>query len=183
MTATSERYAKLASQMAGRIAAVPADGWDAMTPCEGWTARDLLHHLIGSPTHFFDRVGLDPLPPGPDPAEDPRGAFTHVTDAVEAALEDPAKAGKKFDSPMGPLTFEAAVNQFLCGDLVVHQWDLARATGQDEALDADEVRAMHAGLLPMDDFVRGNGVFGPKVDPPPDADEQTAFLAFVGRQA
>ena len=71
MTATSERYAKLAGQMADRIAAVPDDGWDAVTPCEGWTARDLLDHLVDSPTHFFDRVGLDPLPPGPDRGEIP----------------------------------------------------------------------------------------------------------------
>ncbi len=182
MTATSERYAKLAGQMAARIAAVPAEGWGATTPCEGWTARDLLDHLISSPTHFFDRVGFEPLGPGPDAGEDPRGAFTHVTDSVQAALDDPVKAAKEFDSPMGKLSFEGAVSQFLCGDLLVHQWDLARATGQDEALDADEVRAMHAGLVPMDDFIRGPGIFGPKIEPPVDADEQTAFLSFVGRQ-
>ena len=182
MTATSERYAKLAGQMADRIAAVPADGWDAVTPCEGWTARDLLDHLIDSPTHFFGRVGLDPPPPGPDRGEDPVGAFTHVTDAVMATLEDPVKAATEFESPLGTQTFEGAVNQFLCGDLVIHQWDLARATGQDETLDAAEVKAMHEGMKPMDDFIRGPGTFGPKVEPPADADEQTEFLAFLGRQ-
>jgi uncharacterized protein (TIGR03086 family) len=182
MTATSERYAKLAGQMADRIAAVPADGWDAPTPCEGWTARDLLDHLIDAPSHFFGRVGLDPLPPGPDRAEDPVGAFRQVTDAVQAGLDDPAVAGKEFDSPLGPQTFEGAVGQFLCGDLVIHQWDLARATGQDETLDLDEVRGMHAALLPMDDFIRGPGIFGPKIDPPAGADEQTALLCFLGRQ-
>ena len=182
MTEISERYAKLAAQMADRIAAVPADGWEAATPCEGWTARDLLDHLIDSPSHFFGRVGLDPLPPGPDRGEDPVGAFTQVTSAVQAGLEDPAVAGKEFDSPMGPLTFEGAVSQFLCGDLVIHQWDLARATGQDETLDPDEVRSMHADLLPLDDVLRSPGVFGPKIEPPAGADEQTVFLAFLGRE-
>jgi uncharacterized protein (TIGR03086 family) len=182
MTQTSERYAKLAAQMADRIGAVPADGWDASTPCEGWSARDLLDHLIDSPTHFFGRVGLDPLPPGPDRGEEPRAAFEHVTGAVQAALDDPSVAGKEFDSPMGRQTFQGAVSQFLCGDLVVHQWDLARATGQDDTLDPDEVRGMHAALLPMDDFIRGPGIFGPTIDPPAGADEQTAFLCFLGRQ-
>ncbi len=182
MTATSERYAKLAGQMAERIAAVPADGWDAVTPCDGWTARDLLDHLLDAPISFFDRVGFDPLPPGPDRGEDPAGAFTHVTGAVTAALEDPAMAGTEFESPMGTQTFEGAVNAFLCGDLVVHQWDLARATGQDETLDADEVKIIHDGLKPMDDFIRGPGIFGPKVEPPAGADEQTEFLCFLGRQ-
>ena len=182
MTATSERYARLADQMAARIAAVPADRWDAPTPCEGWTARDLLDHLIDGPSHFFGRIGLDPLPPGPDRGEDPEGAFTHVTRAVQAGLEDPAIAATGFDSPLGPQTFEGAVGEFICGDLVVHQWDLARATGQDETLDPDEVRSMHAALLPLDDALRRPGVFGPKVEPPADADEQTAFLCFLGRQ-
>ena len=144
MTATSERYARLADQMAARIAAVPADRWDAPTPCEGWTARDLLDHLIDGPSHFFGRIGLDPLPPGPDRGEDPEGAFTHVARAVQAGLEDPTIAATEFDSPLGPQTFEGAVGEFICGDLVVHQWDLARATGQDETLDPDEVRNMHA---------------------------------------
>jgi uncharacterized protein (TIGR03086 family) len=182
MTETSERYARLAGEMAERIAAVPADGWDAVTPCEGWTARDLLDHLLDGPTGLFTTAGLDPLPPGPDRAEDPVGAFNHVSEAVCAALETPEAATATFDTPAGPQTFESAVSQFLCGDLVVHQWDLARATGQDEALDLDEVRAMHAALLPMDEILRMPGIFGPKVEPPPDADEQTAFLAFLGRQ-
>lgn len=182
MTATSDRYAKLAGQMADRIAAVPEDRWDAVTPCEGWTARDVLDHLIDGPTHFFGSVGIDALPPGPDRGEDPVGAFRQVSDGVQAGLEDPAVAGKGFDSPMGPQTFEGAVGQFLCGDLVIHQWDLARATGQDETLDADEVSGMYANLLPMDEFLRAPGIFGRKVEPPADADEQTQLLCFLGRQ-
>ena len=182
MTEIAERYAKLAGQMADRIAAVPADGWDAVTPCEGWTARDLLDHLIESPALFFGRVGIDPPAAGPDPGEDPVGAFTQVTQAVQAGVDDPAVATKAFDSPLGPLTFEVAVNQFLCGDLVVHQWDLARATGQDETLDIDEVRTLHAAMLPMDQLLRAPGFFGPKIDPPAGADEQTALLCFLGRR-
>jgi uncharacterized protein (TIGR03086 family) len=109
------------------------------------------------------------------------GAFRHVADAVQAGLDDPAVATREFDSPMGKQTFEGAVAQFLCGDLVIHQWDLARATGQDEALDADEVHGMYEAMLPMDDFIRGPGIFGPKVEPPADADEQTKLLCFLGR--
>jgi uncharacterized protein (TIGR03086 family) len=181
MTATSERYAKLSGQMADRLAAVPADGWDAATPCEGWTVRDLLDHLVDGPTGLFATAGLDPLPPGPDRGDDPVGAFTHVASAVQSTLEDPARAGAAFDSPMGPQTFEGVVERFICGDLLVHQWDVARATGQDETLDLEEVREVHAGLLPVDDVIRRPGVFGPKVEPPPDADEQTALLCFLGR--
>ncbi len=182
MTAISERYAKLAGQMADRLAAVPADRWDAPTPCDGWTACDVLDHLVETPSHFFGQVGIDPPPPGPDRGEDPVGAFRQVSDAVQAGLEDPAVAGKGYDSPMGPQTFEGAIDKFLCGDLVIHQWDLARATGQDERLDADEVSRLQTQLTPLDEVLRSPGAFGPKVEPPADADEQTRLLCFLGRQ-
>jgi uncharacterized protein (TIGR03086 family) len=182
MTAISERYAKLAGQMTDRLAAVPADRWDAPTPCEGWTVRDLLDHLLDGPTALFERAGLDPLPPGPDRTEDPAGAFAHLAQGIQAVLEDPARAGASYEGQLGPQTFEGAVSQFICGDLVVHQWDVARATGQDETLDLDELRAVHAGLAPLGDVIRRPEVFGPEVEPPPGADEQTTILSFLGRR-
>ena len=83
---------------------------------------------------------------------------------------------------MGRQSFEGAIDKFICADLVVHQWDLARATGQDESLDADEVARVHADLLPADEMMRGPGAFGPKVDVADDADGQTKLLCFLGRQ-
>jgi hypothetical protein len=35
----------------------------------------------------------------------------------------------------------------------------------------------------LSDKMRGPGAFGPELEPPREADEQTAFLAFFGRQA
>jgi len=40
---------------------------------------------------------------------------------------------------------------------------------------------IHEMLKPMDDKMRGPGAFGPKVDPPAGADEQTELLCFLGR--
>ncbi|MGH3980561.1 MAG: hypothetical protein ACRDRZ_16435 [Pseudonocardiaceae bacterium] len=34
---------------------------------------------------------------------------------------------------------------------------------------------------PMDEMLRTPGVCGPKLDPPPGADEQARLLAFLGR--
>jgi len=44
------------------------------------------------------------------------------------------------------------------------------------------VQRVHEALAPMDEKMRGPGAFGPKLDPPPGADEQTKLLAFLGRQ-
>jgi len=64
----------------------------------------------------------------------------------------------------------------------VHSWDIARATGQDERLDPAGVAYAFEMLRPNDEALRGPGSFGPKIEPPPDADEQTRFLCFLGRR-
>ena len=46
---------------------------------------------------------------------------------------------------------------FCTGDILVHTWDLARATGLDETLDADEVHRMFVGMEPMDEMLRASG--------------------------
>jgi hypothetical protein len=65
-------------------------------------------------------------------------------------------------------------------DLVVHGWDLARATGQDEQLDPAEVRRVLEATAGMGALIRGGGAFGPPVEVPEDADEQTRMLAHLG---
>jgi len=180
MTETADRYRTLAGAMTDRIAAVPDDGWEAPTPCEGWTARDLVRHLVDTTGMFFGFIGADP-PAGPSVDDDPAGAFAAARDAMQGALDDPATADQEYDGLMGRTTFAKSVDAFICADLVVHGWDLARATGQDERLDPDEVRRVHDALKPMDDKMRGPGAFGPKIEPPPGADAQTELLCFLGR--
>jgi uncharacterized protein (TIGR03086 family) len=182
MTDIADRYDKLAGAMEERIAAVPEDRWGSPAPCEGWTARDVVRHLVDTPAIFFGMID-EPAPVGgPSVDDDPAAAFEHVRRAVHAALEDPEVAERGYEGVFGKSTFEKGVNQFLCADLVVHAWDLARATGQDERLDPDEVHALYEGMLPMDEAIRAPGAFGPKVEPPPGADEQTRLLCFLGRQ-
>ena len=68
-------------------------------------------------------------------------------------------------------------------DVLVHTWDLARTIGADEHLDEDSVRRAYEALKPMDAMIRQPNVFGPKLEPPMDADLQTEFLYFLGRRA
>lgn len=181
MSAAADRYRKLSDEMVQRIAAVPEDRWESQSPCEDWTARDVVRHLVDTPAMFFGFVDATPPSGGPSVEDDPLGAFSHARDAVLAALDDPAVADKEYDGGFGKSTFARGVDQFLSTDLVVHGWDLARATGLDETLDPDEVRRLHEAMLPMDEAMRGPGAFGPKIDPPADADEQTKLLCFLGR--
>jgi uncharacterized protein (TIGR03086 family) len=178
----AERYRKVAGQFTQRAASVPEGAWDNPSPCEGWLARDVVRHMVDwMPGFFLADIGVEP--PDPPPVdEDPAGAWKVVSDAIQAALETPAIASQRFDMPIGQFTFEEAVATFGIGDVLVHTWDLARSTGLDETLDPEEVHRLFEGMGPIDDLLRQSGQYGPRVDVPGDADEQTKLIALTGRQ-
>ncbi len=66
-------------------------------------------------------------------------------------------------------------------DLLVHGWDIARATGQDETLPAHEVTRVYADAVSLGDNLRSEGVCGPAVEVPDDASDQDRLLALMGR--
>lgn len=176
-----DRYRHLADGFTARVEAVPAGAWDNQSPCEEWKARDIIGHVAGLSRQFVAVVeGADPPPP-PDLA-DPVTAWAEARAAVEGVLADPDKASRPVETPMGEMPFEVVMGQFGCMDLLVHTWDLARATGLDERIDADAAAHAYEGLKPMDAMLRGPGMFKPAIELPADADTQTKLLTFLGRQ-
>jgi uncharacterized protein (TIGR03086 family) len=171
-----ERYAAVADTFNERIAGVPEGRWDDPAPCEGWVALDVVDHLAQWLPGFFALWDVD----FGDLPDEPVARWLAVDAVIRAGLADPEVAERRRDTPMGPQTFAEAVATFCLGDVLVHTWDLARATGQDEALDPGEVHDTYVAMLPADELIRGEH-FGPKVAVPDDADEQTRLLAFVGR--
>lgn len=180
MTETSDRYRKVAAQLTDRIRDVPEAAWDNTTPCEGWTARDVVRHLGDSAATFLGRAGAD-MPTLPSVDDDPLASWEAVRDTIQAALDDPALATREFESPMGTMTLEKMVGMFGIGDVLIHTWDLARATGLDEALDAEEVQRLMAVMEPNDEMMRQGTAFGPRVPVADGADPQAKLIAFTGR--
>jgi uncharacterized protein (TIGR03086 family) len=182
MKEVSERYRKVASRFTERVQAVPAGAWDNPAPCEGWVARDVVRHLVEwLPAFLFGTWDLE-LPTGPTVDEDPVAAWLALDRTIQAALDDPVIADSVRDTRMGPSTFAQTVDTICTPDVLIHTWDLARATGLDEALDAEEVHRFVESMEPMDAMLRESGHYGPRVVVPDDADEQTRLIAFVGRQ-
>jgi uncharacterized protein (TIGR03086 family) len=178
----SERYERVADQFTERVKAVPDGAWANPAPCEGWVARDVVGHLVDwLPALFFDRWGIEAAPI-PSVHDDPVGAWDVVNRAIQAGLDDPEIAGRERDTPLGPATFEQTIDTICTGDILVHTWDLARATGLDETLDPEEVHRYLAGSEPYDEAMRQSGHYGPRVEIPDDADEQTRLIAFTGRR-
>jgi uncharacterized protein (TIGR03086 family) len=182
MSEIAERYRRVAGQFTARVEAVPPGAWENPTPCEGWVARDVVRHLADwLPAFFCSKWDLAP-PSGPSVDDDPVAAWKSLDATLQAGLDDPAVAGLELPTPIGPSTFEQAIDTICTPDVLVHTWDLARATGLDETLDAEEVHRFVATMGPADQAMRDSGHYGPKIPVPDDADEQTRLLAFVGRQ-
>jgi uncharacterized protein (TIGR03086 family) len=183
MSEIADRYRTVAAGFSRRVDAVPDDAWEHPAPCEGWVARDVVRHMVEwMPSFPLAEAGVV-VPPGPAVDDDPAGAW-HVLDAaIQGALDDPAVAAHEFDSRAGHFTVEQAIDKFCTGDVLVHTWDLARATGLDEALDS---AAVHRQLVDMESIdealLRNSGHFGPRVEVAEDADEQTRLIAFTGRR-
>jgi uncharacterized protein (TIGR03086 family) len=182
VTERAERYRRIASAFTARVVAVPPDAWDRPAPCEGWRARDVVGHLVEwIPAFFFATWDID-APVFPSAADDPVAAWTAFDRTVQAALDDPEVAARERTTRMGDARFDATFDMIATNDVFLHTWDLARATGLDERLDPDEVHALLVAMEPLDAVLRESGHYGPRTEVPPDADEQTRLLAFIGRR-
>lgn len=180
MTEISERYRSLAAEMTRRVDAVPPERWDDPSPCEGWSARDVLRHLIDSHRDMPGYVGLT-VSRQHSVDEDPAAAWAEARDVMLALLEDPARATLEYDGYFGRAALQSTVDRFLGFDLLVHGWDIARATGQDETLPPDEVRRVLQAAGELSGNLRMGGVCGPEVPVPADAPEQDRLLGLLGR--
>jgi uncharacterized protein (TIGR03086 family) len=177
------RFRRVAEGFSRRTMAIDDAGWELPAPPEGWTARDVVGHLTTWVPAFLEAAGAPPLPPRPHVAADPAGAWEALRSGLQGMLDDPEVAATRIEHPVaGAHALGDAIATFVLGDVLVHTWDLARATGQDEHLDPAEVHAMLVAMEPMDEVLRTSGHYGPRVEVPPDADEQTRLIAFTGRQ-
>ncbi len=182
MTDISERYRRRASAFVEKVAAVPEDRWGDQSPCEEWNARDVARHVVDTSGMFLGFVGEE-MGDLPSVDDDPEAAVSTATQAIATRLEDPEIAVRTYEGFFGETTFEASVDRFLSADLIVHAWDLARATGQDDSIPAEDIESMWASAEGFDESaMRSPGAFGPEVEVPEGASEQERLLAFLGRR-
>ena len=183
MSDITERYERVTSQFTERVRAVPPGAWDNPSPCEGWTARDVVGHLTQWIPGFFGSQGVE-FPAVPSVEDDPVGAWETVQATIAGALADPVMAAKQIETPFSSQSLAETVDLIVIGDVFTHTWDLARATGQPETLDPDQLQRMVAGIGQMpEEMLRADGMFGPRIDVPDDADDQTRLLGYFGRRA
>jgi uncharacterized protein (TIGR03086 family) len=157
---------------------------DAPSPCAGWDVRATLNHMLGA-TWMFTLVNQGQA--ADEDAGDVIGddASLAVTAAAKENLASWRQPGA-FEGDRSYVfgTFPAASAAMLnLGEVVVHNWDVAKATGQKLTIDPAVGQMIYdwGVSIPLDDF-RDNGAFGPEVAVPASAPVVDRLVGLLGRQ-
>lgn len=168
------------------VAGIKASQLDDPTPCDDWDVRTLLNHVVGG------NLWVEPLVDGrtiEDVGDELDG--DQLGDDFVAAYERSAEqAAASFEADgamdaMVAVSYGPVPGSVYCGhrfiDVLIHGWDLAKASGQDATLDPALVEACWTVLEPELPVLAASGMFGVAQDPGPNADEATKLLAVLGR--
>ncbi|WUI01214.1 TIGR03086 family metal-binding protein [Spirillospora sp. NBC_00431] len=175
---------------AAMLAAVPADGWDAASPCAGWTVRQVAAHLVGSLTVLDRYARAEPVVAGDveDAADlellgaDPAKAFAAAGERCVAAFAAFGALDREVPFAIGPAP-GLHVAQVCMLESLVHGWDIAHGSGTpyraDDAVAGAVSAFVHHRRI---DERRAAGKFGPELAAGADDSEFNRLLAFLGRR-
>jgi uncharacterized protein (TIGR03086 family) len=164
------------------IAGVDARQWSAPTPCGDWNVRRLIEHLVGLNLVFVALLNAQEMPAreGDRLGEDPVAAYQESANALLEAFSRPDLLTESFTGPLGTVTGSDRLDIRLY-DLLVHGWDLAKATGQPIVVpEALARRALRFAQLQVDSQPR-TGRFDPAQAVGEDAPAIDQLAAFLGR--
>jgi uncharacterized protein (TIGR03086 family) len=167
-----------AGSFADRAAGVADDQWSSPTPNADWDVRTLVAHVVDEQLwappllagrtieDIGDEIPADPL------GDLPAASLADAQAGMEAAMVDLGLDAEVHLS-FGDVPAQEYLMQ-LFADHLVHGWDLARATGQDERLDPELVEPLARWFDEREEMYRGGGVIGPAVAT--DSDDPAAQL-------
>ena len=158
------------------VAMVPPakDQLDAPTPCEQWDVRTLLNHMLETQYYFRDSAqgkdaSLSQTPPDLV-GDDPVGRFEAARADVLRVFGEDGVVEKT--GPALGIAFS---------DMLLHGWDLARATGQDATMPDGLPEAAYEMIHGRFTDDQRKGVFAPEIEVGADASAQDRLLAYTGR--
>ncbi len=162
------------------VQGVDASQFADATPCADFDVRALTEHV----TSFAPITIAAASKATPDAVEfDPQGFKARYAAAVpEIAAAWAAPGALEGSAPFGPGEYPAQVAAGITlSEIVLHGWDLAKATGQSLVVDDDVAEATHYLMTRGAEGGRQAGVYGPEVPVPDDADAFTKALGLSGR--
>lgn len=177
-----------AQAMAAAARAITDDQLANRTPCTEYDVRALVNHLLfWGPS--LSGAGRKQSVPQPAAAEsdvdltvgDWRGRLLALLEDITSSWASPS--AWRGETSMGtPHTLPAPVmGDMIVGELAVHGWDLAVATGQRLELPADLLARLHDTVVAGVEQGREMGLYGPRVAVPADASTWDRILGLTGR--
>jgi uncharacterized protein (TIGR03086 family) len=188
---TSVDIEPAAQRMADLVRGVPDQMLDAPTPCPAYNLGDLLDHVGGAALAF---TGAARKETGDATSQGPSGDASRLGDDWQeriprdvAALSDAWRDPEAWDgmTKAGGVDLPGGVAGLVALDeLVIHGWDIARASGQRYEPDPESLEAVHGFVSqfsePGQEAARA-GLFGPVVDVPDDAPMLDRVIGLTGR--
>ena len=153
--------------------------WSGASPCEGWTASDVVNHVVDTQRNFLEQreVTLADRPTG-----EPAALWAAHLSGVRDVLADEDFATIEYDGYFGRTSVADTLATFYGFDMLAHRWDLASALGVDASFSDAEMDLMDVALDGFGDALYSEGVCNPALDVPADAPRQTRILARMGRR-
>lgn len=157
------------------------------TPCQGFDLKALINHFIGTTTALV-RVGRREALDSDDPygaqlnhtGRDWQGELSENISELAKIWSDPAAWEGSVD--MGGGTMPATmIGEMVLAEIVLHGWDLARATGQVLELPESASAELRRGIEDTAAMGRKMGAYGPEVLIPEKSSEFDRALAASGR--
>ena len=182
MNPTAIKYEAAQRPLTAVIEALPAQSWASPSPCEGWSACDVLRHLIDTQRDYLTGHNID-LGGMPDIDTDPVAAWRGHAKRVMEAIADDAVPASAFDGHFGPTTVGDTLEQFYVWDMLVHRWDIATSHGAQASLSDAELDQIEHGADRFGEALYMDGVCRPGVTAPVDADRKVRLLTRLGRRA
>lgn len=119
----------------GLMNGLTPDDRERPTPCDQWNVHELIEHMCeGGQMIAGGLRGQAPPEEPPDLLADGPVAGWNETAAALDAVATPEILAATHDMPFGEVPGEIALS-IITADLLVHAWDLARATDQDLVVD------------------------------------------------
>ncbi|MEC8828713.1 MAG: TIGR03086 family metal-binding protein [Actinomycetota bacterium] len=180
MSANRRRYVKALYGFDAVVQRVEESCWGSESPCEGWSALDVLAHNVGMCEMIAGIARGIPADTAQHPTlENPKKDWIDARDDVLEALDQPGALEIEVGTPWGHLAVDRFVG-IVAVDPLLHTFDLAKSSGQAVVLDEELAKAAYNQLEKAGDMIRGER-FGPAVPVAPDASITDKLIAIAGR--
>ena len=182
MTKNVRDFTRSVYLMDAVVRRVPNNAWTLSSPCEGWTARDVVGHVAGVLTAAAEMVvtGVMVMPEMPADLADPDLVWSRAREAILGAIDEPGAVEREGAFWFGPMSVDDLIGVVLW-DPLTHAWDVATAVGIDPHLDEDLASVAFDRISSMRDGLAGMGLLGPELPVPDDASAIDRYLGLVGR--